>query len=562
MKSLKVLLALTFAIVSVKSFAQSDYITLGSKEYGVIDRLQIKLRKDSILNFSDIRPYSRKVVTERLEYINQLASEGKISLSEVDKYNIEMCLKENFEYRTGYDLKDSTLRFRDVFTKSALTNPAYIGVKRGDFSIYATGHIDYSKGNDNNSNYQLFNNIRALSLRGTLSKNFGFYSTLFEHQEAEAAYVKQYVKNFTAVPGEGFYNSFKTTGYDVFNAKGGVMFKASKTTDIQFAYDKVFIGDGFRSLILSDFSNNFLFLKVNTRVWKLNYHMLYAQLVGTHPNVGNYLYPKKYMAFHQLDIQANKWLNIGAFESVMFGRSNGFALSYANPIIFYRSVERQEGSPDKVLIGLNIKANPFKNTQLYSQLILNEFSFDQIKRYSKGNYVNKQAIQLGVKTVDLFGVKNLDVQAEMNIVRPFVYTHYDSTGSYSNYNQQLAHPLGANFREYVGIIKYQPINKLQLQAKLIYYKQGLDSAGYNFGSNIFRFYSEGKPREDGFFIGSGLLATCMLTQLTATYEVLPNLYIDASTTIRNYSKKGSADFNSRIYSVGIRLNIARRDFDF
>ena len=114
----------------------------------------------------------------------------------------------------------------------------------------------------------------------------------------------------------------------------------------------------------------------------------------------------------------------------------------------------------------------------------------------------------------------------------------------------------------MGIIKYQPINKLQLQAKLIYYKQGLDSAGYNFGSNIFRFYSEGKPREDGFFIGSGLLATCMLTQLTATYEVLPNLYIDASTTIRNYSKKGSADFNSRIYSVGIRLNIARRDFDF
>ncbi len=562
MKSIRFLFAIALIALSATVFAQSDYIPLGSKEYAVIDRLQIKLRKDSVLNFSDIRPYSRKVVTERLEYINQLANEGKISLSSVDKYNIEMCLKENFEYRKGYDLKDSSLRFRDVFTKTALTQPAYIGVKRGDFSIYATGHIDYSKGNDNNTNYQLYNNIRAISLRGTLSKNFGYYTTLFEHQEADAAYVNQYIKKFSAVPGEGFYNPFKKDGFDVFNANGGVMFKASKSTDIQFAYDKVFIGDGYRSLILSNFSNNFLFLKINTRIWKLNYNMLYAELVQTHPTGGNYQFPKKYMAFHQLDFQANKWLNIGAFESVMFGRNNGFSLNYANPIIFYRAVERQEGSPDKVLIGLNIKANPFKKTQFYSQLILNEFSFEQIKQYSKGSSVNKQALQIGAKTIDLFGIKNLDVQAEMNVVRPFVYTHYDTIGSYTHYNQPLAHPLGANFREFVGIIKYQPINKLQLQAKVIYYKQGLDSAGYNFGSNIFRFYTEGKPRGDGFFIGSGIPATCLLASFTASYEILPNLYVDANAIIRNYSKKGEADFNSKIYSLGIRLNIARREFDF
>ena len=562
MKSIRFLFAIALIALTATVFAQSDYIPLGSKEYALIDRLQIKLRKDSVLNFSDIRPYSRKVVTERLEYINKLADEGKISLSSVDKYNLEMSLKENFEYRNGFDSKDSTLRFKDVFTKTAMTNPAYIGAKRGEFSIYATGHIDYSKGNDNKTNYQLYNNIRAISIRGTLSKNFGYYSTLFEHQEADAAYVNQYIQKFSSVPGEGFYNTFKKDGFDLFNAKGGVMFKASKTTDIQFAYDKVFIGDGYRSLILSDFSNNFLFLKVNTRIWKLNYHQIYAELVQTHKSGTNSLYPKKYMAFHQLDFQANKWLNIGAFESVMFGRSNGFSFSYANPIIFYRAVERQEGSPDKVLLGLNIKANPFKKTQLYTQLILNEFSFEQIKQYSKGSAVNKQALQIGAKTIDLFGIKNLDVQAEMNVVRPFVYTHYDTVGSYTHYNQPLAHPLGASFREFVGIIKYQPINKLQLQAKLIYYKQGLDSAGYNFGSNIFRFYTEGKPRGDGFFIGSGIPATCLLASFTASYEILPNLYVDANTIIRNYAMKGAADFDSKIFSVGVRLNIARREFDF
>ncbi len=560
-------LAILFSI-GIDSFGQSGFVMLGSKEYNVIDRLQIKLGKDSLFNFSDIKPYSRKQVTEQLEHVNQLAEEGKISLSKVDKYNIELCLKENFEYRKGYDSKDSTLNFSDVFTKNSLTHPAYIGVKRDDFSVYTTLHIDYTKGNDNNLTHRLYNNNRTISIRGFLNKNIGYYSYLFEHQEADPLYVNQFVRQYGAVPGEGFYNIFKQTGYDVFNARGGIMFKASKGIDVQFAYDKVFIGDGFRSLILSDFSNNFLFLKLNTRLWRFNYHQIYAELVQTHGFNGgttyssNYLYPKKYMAFHQLDVQATKWLTIGAFESVMFGRSNGFSLSYANPIIFYRAIERQEGSPDKVTIGLNLKANPFRKTQFYGQLIINEFSIDQLKQYSKGNFVNKQAIQLGAKMIDFLGVKNLDVQAETNIVRPFVYSHYDTVGSFTHYNQPLAHPLGANFKEYIGIIKYQPINKLQLQAKIIYYKQGLDSAGFNFGGNIFNLYTKNRPRENGFFIGSGILTTCMYTSFTATFELLPNLFFDANAIIRKFTKAGAADFNTNIFSFGMRLNIQRREFDF
>lgn len=578
MKCLRVGLLLSFCFVSMYSIAQSGYIMVGSREYNIIDRLQLKLKNDSILNFSDIKPFTRQSVVERVEYINQLAAEGKVQLSKVDKYNIDLLLKENFEYTKGFDEKDTTLSLKDVFSKKALTHPAYIGIKRGDFSIYSTWHIDYTRGKDDNVNYRIFNNMRALSIRGNLTKNLGYYSYLFEHQEADPLYVRQFVKTYNAVPGEGFYNSFKDNGYDVFNARGGIMFKATKNTAVQFAYDKVFIGDGYRSLILSDFSNNFLFLKLNTRVWKLNYHMLYAQLNATRSNQapigsasGNYLYPKKYMAFHQLDFQATKWLNIGAFENVMFGRENGFDLSYLNPIIFYRAIERQNGSPDKVTIGLNIKANVFKNAQVYSQIIINEFTIDNIKRYSKGNYTNKQALQLGAKLNDFLGVKNLDLQGEMNIVRPFVYSHYDTVSSFSHYNQPLAHPLGANFKEFIGIIRYQPIGKLQLEAKLIYYKQGLDSGGYNFGSNIFRYYSEGRPpisatnsaqRVDGFLIGSGILAKCMLFSFTASYEILPNLYVDGSAVIRNYQKQDAADFNTKWYSVGIRLNLQRRTFEF
>jgi len=50
-------------------------------------------------------------------------------------------------------------------------------------------------------------------------------------------------------------------------------------------------------------------------------------------------------------------------------------------------------------------------------------------------------------------------------------------------NQSLAHPLGANFREFIGIAKYQPKPKIYVSGRIIYYVQGLDSLGRNFGSN-------------------------------------------------------------------------------
>jgi hypothetical protein len=71
--------------------------------------------------------------------------------------------------------------------------------------------------------------------------------------------VQQWVKDRHAVPGAGFYQDFKGTGYDYFDARGYITFNAAKYIDIQFGYDKNFIGDGYRSLFLSDFSAPYFF---------------------------------------------------------------------------------------------------------------------------------------------------------------------------------------------------------------------------------------------------------------------------------------------------------------
>ncbi len=566
MKFFRLAMAIILVLSSVKVKAQSDYIQLGSRQYDVLDRLEVKLRKDSVLNFSLVKPYTRQSVTLQLQNILKAEAEGKVVLSKVDKYNIDILLKDNFEYREGFG--DSTLKFGDMFSKKVFKNPPYVGVKKGDFSAYITPVLNFEFGKDNNLGNSLFRNTRGIYMRGTLAKGIGFYTYFTENQERDPLYVQQYVTNRSAVPGNGYYKTgFKGNGYDFFDARGGIMFKIAKGIDGQFAYDKAFIGNGYRSLILSDFSSNYLFLKLNARIWKFNYNTMFAQLTSNYQRANDRLLPKKFMAFHSLDLQATKWLNIGLFEDVMFGRTNGngFDLNYLNPVIFYRSIEQQLGSPDKVTLGLNIKANAFKNTQLYSQIIINEFLFEEVKNYSRGDYRNKHALQIGLKTIDLFGIKNLDVQLEGNLIRPFVYTHYDSVGSFTHYNQPLAHPMGANLREFIAIVKYQPINKLTLKAKLIYNEQGLDSAGFNFGSNITRFYTRDKPtnnREKGFKIGSGDLAKLFIGSISASYELIPNMFIDATALIRNYKVVKQTDFNTNTFTFGIRMNMQKREFDF
>ncbi len=159
------------------------------------------------------------------------------------------------------------------------------------------------------------------------------------------------------MPGAGFYKSFKTTGVDYFDARGGVTFNATKYINFRFAYDKNFIGNGYRSLLLSDFSNSYLFLQVNTRIWKINYQNIFTELNPQFVRTGDNLLDKKYSVIHHLSLNVTKWLNVGLFESVIFGRKNHFDFTYLNPIIFLRAAEQQNGSPDNALVGFDFKAN-------------------------------------------------------------------------------------------------------------------------------------------------------------------------------------------------------------
>src|SRR5690606_16509743 len=142
-----------------------------------------------------------------------------------------------------------------------------------------------------------------------------------------------------------------------------------------FGYDKLFIGNGFRSLFLSDFSNNYLYLQMDVQLKRFSYKSVYAEIIAPFnpiPNRVTIRY-KNYMTLHHLSMQLTKWLNLGIYENVIYNGRNGIELSYLNPVIFYRAIEMQLGSGEsKATVGLDIKANVLKRLQLYSQLAISE----------------------------------------------------------------------------------------------------------------------------------------------------------------------------------------------
>ena len=273
---------------------------------------------------------------------------------------------------------------------------------------------------------------------------------------------------------------------------------------------------------------------------------------------------KKYAAIHHLDISLTKWLNIGLFEGVVFGRKDRFDFGYLNPIIFYRSIEQQNGSFDNSLAGLDLKANFAKKIQLYGQLCLDEFLLSEITR-NNGYWGNKWGIQAGAKYIDAFGISNLDLQLEINVVRPYTYSHRDSVANYTHYNQPLAHPLGANFSEFIGIARYQPAPKWLTVAKLIYYQQGRDSNAISYGSNIF-LANVIPPRvgDFGHTLASGWKTTIFYFSFLLSYELRENLFLELNAIYRKQETKTAPimSANTTIISFGLRWNMHRREFDY
>jgi hypothetical protein len=175
---------------------------------------------------------------------------------------------------------------------------------------------------------------------------------------------------------------------------------------------------------------------------------------------------------------------------------------------------------------------------------------------------NKYALQGGIKWIDIFGISNFDWQGEVNIIRPYTYSEKNPTENYSQYAQPLAHPLGANLREFISIFRYNPIGPLDIRLKYFYIKQGKDSVGGgpDYGSNIFLSYSL-HTSDYGVQLLQGVVTTINMAELIVSYQFKHNLFVDFNAL---YRSETNAQYNrTTVYAgIGVRLNFMYHNYDF
>ncbi len=556
------------------SHAQTDNIELHDKQTRLINRLDIKLRGDSVMQFTTVKPFDRKRMTERIELIDSLDKLGLLddALTNVDRYNIRSMLMNNSEWTQNYY---DSFKVDKPFLKKLFRTPAHLYAvdKREKYSLVIDPLLNLQYGRATGTT--TFVNTRGIRIRGQVDRRFGFYIHLNDNQERDPLYVRNYTAAHRALPNKGYYKYFgkNSDGYDFWDIRGGLTFHAGNYVDFHIGHDRFFIGNGYRTTFLSDFSAPYPFLKMNVQAGKFRYTAAAAQTIAPYPNSArdkDSTLPRNYMMFHYLSWQPTDWLNIGFYENTMFNSkiNGGMQVGFFNPVMFNRAYSSHMGNSAKSSIGLDFKANFARHYQVYGQWLINEFHFNKVLK-TNGPWVNKFGWQLGGKYTDAFTIKNLDLQLEGNLIRPFTYMDKWAQNNYLHYNQPLAHPLSANFKEAIGIINYQPIPKLHLNATLIAYKKGLDSASYktayyspNNGGDLFRNYNDFREADEGYKVGHGILNTALIGSFTASYELIQNLFFDVNATIRNYKVAGLPDNRTKWISAGLRWNMARRDKDF
>lgn len=581
-----------FSFLSINNLTgQGTALPLGNEAYHILDRLEIKTGLPTPYH-SSLKYYTRGAATSYALLIDTSA----IALSFRDRLDLYYIFKDNNEWLgqsyfattiggkkeaplPGTELTQMEASYensryiesRNPFLKYFYRSPAnFVEVNDKYFHLRANPILNFSMAAAKDLDEPVLFNQRGIEMRGGVDDRIYFYMNILETQAHFPRYVDERIARDLAVPGAGLFKDYNSdifgvqNGYDYLNGQGYMAFNITRHVGMQFGYGRNFIGNGYRSLLLSDFAHNYLYLKLNWKVWKIHYQNIFAELSAEtdKQTIGETVIAKKYMAAHHLSYNILPNLTLGIFEAVIFSRENQFEFQYLNPVIFYRTIEQGLGSPDNVLIGFDAKYNFLNHCQLYAQFMLDEFLFDELFVESNGWWANKFGWQLGLKYIDALGIDHFDLQAEINTIRPYTYSHRDSSGVYNHYNTPLAHPLGANFREYLLMARYTPIKKLTIDTRLILAEFGEDADSTNWGGNLI-LNNDSREKDFGNEIGQGINAKSLLAGIDLSYQIRHNVFLELYYFYRKKnSEEDKRDQNVQYFGGGVRVNIGKQRMDF
>lgn len=374
-----------------------------------------------------------------------------------------------------WDKKMFAYLFADwTWLKRKLKYESFFAAREKEVNLEINPVINFELGRDvgRNDAIAMYKNTRGFTANVHITRKFSFSTSFYENQMRVQTYLMQKAQlmgptrlnaagravtdpGYANFFGQGRTKPFGKSGYDFAMATGYISFEPAKNVNVQFGTDKLFIGHGYRSLLLSDNSFSYPFLKTTVQFFKgrLNYTMTYAALQSlqrlpayTTPEA---TFERKALTVNYWSYIVNKKLEIGFMEATVWQRMRNFQqqnfdYSLLNPVPLVNTARFGLDSANNVLLGLQGRYKITRHLFSYAQLMVDGFDKNV-----------KSGLQLGAVWFEPLGFKNWNARFEYNMVTRYSYTHATVLQNYSHYNMPLAHPWGAGFNEFLLFLNWR-----------------------------------------------------------------------------------------------------------
>ncbi|MCH2223568.1 MAG: hypothetical protein MK066_02270 [Crocinitomicaceae bacterium] len=361
---------------------------------------------------------------------------------------------------------DSTKRY---YTFSHILYQKHLLEMRGKdayLTISPAANINYGRDLGDTSLNRVFQNTRGILVEGDFFKNFSFSTSFYENQAEVTRYERNYynsngeryiasdssyqVRN-AVIPGAGRTKPFKIAGYDYAFATGYFVYEPTEKLHIIAGNNTQFIGDGHRSLLLSDNSFNAPYIRLN---WKISDQFSMVYMRSRHLNLlrrpegstaENY-YESKGYSVNYFTYTPTEKSAISLFEGSVWNRGDSIVSKHSHSM-YYSPIPIISPliAKDEVvsLIGINASYQLAQHHRLYGQVAINNLEFD------------KTGYQLGYRGYNFFGLTDFMVQLEYNQTSSRMYEVSNPRLNYSHYNLPLAHIKGSGVQEFILRTNYE-----------------------------------------------------------------------------------------------------------
>ncbi|GAB4379206.1 MAG: hypothetical protein Kow0075_09640 [Salibacteraceae bacterium] len=422
--------------------------------------------------------------------------------------------------------------------------------------------------------------IGGVHAEGWISNKWFFDANLYAGLLRESDYMQSIIDSVGAIPGLGNPVRKGVSGdYTVRQLQFTLGWRPGKHFLLTAGRGRHFIGAGYRTMFLSDFSAPYYFGRLDVSAWKLNYAMIYSKLHTGFSGVGavNSL-QGKYATMHYLSMELFPWLEIGAFEAVVWEQEDsvqkrGFDAQYLNPVIFYRPIEYGLGSSDNSLLGFTSIVKTSIGLLFYGQITIDELIVMKAlapvwariypdSAIQTGWFENKHAFQLGMKWRGKNRLNKWSALAEINAVRPYTFAHTNINQNYTHMGQPLAHPLGANFIEWVAGVHFAPTDRVSLRILSTLSRKGYSNHLRNMGENPNRTTIEisGQGPLAGHFIGQGRRVDVGNITLETGYVIVQKWQMMATVAVQHRLVRTHQGSSATTYAwVGVSTAFLSRE---